>query len=54
VAAELRREFGIESKLIKGEGGIFDVKLNGRLLYSKSTTFSFPEPGEIPKLIRAG
>jgi hypothetical protein len=30
------------------------VKVNGRLIYTKAKTFEFPEPGEIPKLIRAG
>ena len=52
MAAELKQEFGIDSKLIEGEGGVFDVKANGRLIYTKAKTFSFPEPGEITKLIR--
>ena len=53
MAAELKKEFGADSKLIKGEGGIFDVKINGKLVYTKAKTFGFPEPGEITKLVRA-
>jgi predicted Rdx family selenoprotein len=54
VAAELKKEFGLDTKLVRGDGGIFDVKVNGKLIYTKAKTFSFPEPGEITKLIQAG
>jgi len=33
--------------LIPGDKGIFDVKINGTLIYSKHATGRFPEPGEI-------
>jgi selT/selW/selH-like putative selenoprotein len=40
-------------KLIKGGGGIFDVKCNGKLIYSKQHVEGrrFPDEGEITKLI---
>ena len=33
--------------LIPGDKGIFDVKINGTLIYSKHAKGRFPEPGEI-------
>ncbi len=34
-------------KLIAGDGGRFEVKLNGKLIYSKLETGRFPELKEI-------
>lgn len=40
-------------KLIEGGGGIFDVKFNGKLIYSKQNIKGqrFPDKGEISRLI---
>ena len=40
--------------LIEGSGGIFDVKCDERLIYSKQHTEGqrFPNVGEVSKLIR--
>jgi selenoprotein W-related protein len=38
--------------LIKGSGGIFDVRLNGDLIYSKGVVGRFPENEEIVKLVK--
>lgn len=38
--------------MIKGKNGIFDVHLDGELVYSKYQTFRFPEPGEVEAEIR--
>jgi predicted Rdx family selenoprotein len=54
VAAELKKELGIDAKLVRGGGGIFDVKANGKLVYTKSKTFNFPQDGEVVRLIRTG
>lgn len=37
----------MRSKLIEGSGGIFDVKVDGKLIYSKRATGRFPENDEI-------
>jgi len=37
----------VKSRLIEGAGGIFDVKVNGKLVYSKRATGRFPEHDEI-------
>jgi len=34
-------------ELIGGSGGIFDVRVDGRLIFSKKETGRFPENGEI-------
>jgi predicted Rdx family selenoprotein len=41
-------------KLIEGGGGIFDVKFNGKLIYSKQNIEGqrFPNEGEITRLIK--
>ena len=54
MAAEVKNALGIDAKLIKGDGGVFDVRANGKLIYTKEKTFRFPEDGEITRLLRAG
>ena len=50
--AELQEGLGEEAQLIEGGGGIFDVKVDGKLIYSKQQTGRFPESGEVLKLIK--
>ena len=33
--------------MIKGRGGVFDVRLDGELVFSKDAVGRFPEPGEV-------
>ncbi|HDL17592.1 MAG TPA: SelT/SelW/SelH family protein [Bacteroidetes bacterium] len=47
MAEFLKEEYGTEPQLIKGKGGVFDVKLNGRSIYSKHETGYFPSNEEI-------
>ena len=49
---ELKKEFQIESDLIKGKDGVFELRVDGKLLFSKKALHRFPEPGEIQKLIQ--
>jgi selenoprotein W-related protein len=53
MAAEIKKEFGIETELIKGGGGVYEVMLDGRLIFSKQKTGRFPESEEIFQLIRS-
>jgi len=39
--------------LIGGNGGIFDVKVDGKLIYSKHETGRFPEEDEVLGLIES-
>ena len=38
---------GVQATLVAGSGGIFDVVVDGKLVYSKAETGRFPDPGEI-------
>jgi selT/selW/selH-like putative selenoprotein len=38
---------------LKGTGGIFDVTVDGELVYSKKQTGRFPAPGEVEGAIAA-
>lgn len=55
MGAEIRSEFGgADVSLIEGSGGVFDVRLDGELVYSKDSTGRFPGMGEINGIIREG
>lgn len=38
--------------LIKGTGGIFEIRKDEKLIYSKAQTQKFPEVGEINELLK--
>ena len=53
--AELKQTFqGIDVQLISSGGGVFEVTLNDRLIFSKRSLNRFPDDGEIEKLIEQG
>jgi len=52
VAEELREAFGAEANLIPGKDGIFDVIVDGKLVFSKSETGRFPNPGEVTSKLK--
>ena len=55
MAQELLLTFGSrlgEVALIPGEGGIFEVRLDDELLFSRKTSGRFPETREIKQMIR--
>ena len=53
MAASLKGEFGVESKLIKGDQGIFDVTVDGDVIFSKLEQDRFPTNDEIIEMVRA-
>jgi predicted Rdx family selenoprotein len=55
VEAELKADYpGSEITLVRGSGGIFNVKCDGTLIYSKQGTAGqrFPNSGEVSALIK--
>ena len=53
--AKLKQTFqGIDVQLISSGGGVFEVTLNDRLIFSKRSLDRFPDDGEIEKLIEEG
>jgi len=47
LATELKRRLGLDSQLIPGSGGVFDVTVDGKLIFSKKKVGRFPEVQEI-------
>jgi hypothetical protein len=47
LAAEIKKAKGIDAKLEKGSGGIFDVYSGEKLVFSKHQEHRFPEPDEV-------
>jgi selenoprotein W-related protein len=52
LAAKIQEEFGVESQLVKGDNGIFDVVVDGRLVFSKFEAGRFPEDEEVLEALR--
>lgn len=45
--AAIKKEFGLTAELKGGHAGVFDVELDGSLVYSKNKTGRFPTNDEI-------
>jgi selT/selW/selH-like putative selenoprotein len=53
VAAELKEALNVEAQLVAGGGGIFDVEVDGALVFSKlGDDGRFPEDGEVLERVR--
>jgi selenoprotein W-related protein len=52
LAATIESETGVGSELVCGGGGIFDVVVDGDMIFSKHESGRFPEPDEILSKIR--
>ena len=49
---ELQTAFGAEVELIASSGGVFEVDVDGKNIFSKKALSRFPEEGEIAKLLK--
>ncbi|NRB26661.1 MAG: hypothetical protein HRU37_03165 [Roseibacillus sp.] len=47
----MREKTGEEVSLVAGGGGIFEVRRDGELLYTKARTGGFPKPGQAASLL---
>ncbi len=47
----LREELGIEARMIKGHGGVFEVAVDGRVV-AKKTFSGFPSEDEIASAVQ--
>ncbi len=52
MGGELLKNFALDIEYIAGSGGIFDVAVDGRELFSKTKTGRFLEPAEIITLVK--
>ena len=53
MAATLKKELGVNVKIIKGQKGEFEVVVDGELIFSKTELGRFPEHDEILEKIPA-
>jgi selenoprotein W-related protein len=55
VAAELKAAFpGVDTKMVPSSGGVFEVTVDGKLVFSKKALRRHAEPGEVVGLIQRG
>ncbi|MBN2414023.1 Rdx family protein [candidate division KSB1 bacterium] len=47
MAALIKEKYGIKVELIKSGGGVFEVRRDGELIFSKKSTGRFPDALEI-------
>lgn len=53
MAAELKQDIpDAEIRLVPSSGGVFEVTVDGNLVFSKKALRRHPQPGEILKLIQ--
>jgi len=52
LGAELQSALGADVELVAGSGGVFEVDVDGRNIFSKKALKRFPDEGEIVNLIK--
>ncbi len=53
MAAEIKKELGVESQLVRGSGGIFEVTVDSKRIFSKKDEGRFPTEKEILDKLRS-
>ena len=53
MAERIQKKFKVKPELIEGNNGVFDVKLEDELIFSKYELNRFPEGDEVVDLIKA-
>jgi len=53
LADDIKKEFGEDATLVKGRDGVFEVTVDGELVYSKRELGRFPNPGEVEDSLRS-
>lgn len=52
MAAEIKKQLGVDSQLVRGSGGIFDVSVDNKKIYSKYESGTFPAEKDIVEQLR--
>lgn len=47
MAADIKERFQVEAKMIPSGGGVFEVEVDGQLVFSKKALERFPEHEEV-------
>jgi selenoprotein W-related protein len=53
LAAELEQALGVKSELKPSGGGVFEVTVDGELVFSKKSLGRFPHDGEVLDAVRS-
>ncbi|MBF0289001.1 MAG: Rdx family protein [SAR324 cluster bacterium] len=53
LAAELKEKYKTEPKLISSGGGVFEIQVDGKMVFSKKKLGRFPESNEVQSLMDA-
>lgn len=53
LAAQIKDALQLDTELIEGSNGIFDVVADGTMIFSKYDAERFPEPDEVITALRA-
>ena len=48
----MKRDFKVTAEVIEGSHGIFDVTVDGKLVFSKDKIGRFPNPGEVSAILK--
>jgi len=51
---ELKKNLGADIELVAGSNGIFDITVDGKMIFSKLEQGRFPQADEVIKLIQKG
>jgi len=52
LAAEIKKQLGVDSQLVRGSGGIFEVTVDNKRIFSKKEEGRFPSEKEIVEKLR--
>jgi selT/selW/selH-like putative selenoprotein len=53
LAAEIKKQLGVESELVRGSGGIFKVSVDKKPIFSKQDVGRFPTEKEIVEQLKS-
>jgi len=53
LAAEIKKQLGVDSQLVRGSGGIFEVHVDNKKIFSKKDEGRFPTEKEIVEQLRS-
>ena len=53
LAAKISEELGLETTLVKGVAGVFDIVVDGTVIFSKNVEQRFPQDAEIIAALRS-
>ncbi len=53
MAAEIKKQLGVDSQLVRGSGGIFEVHVDNKKIFSKKEQGRFPSEKEIVDQLRS-